>query len=225
MDEDVFGVIEGIQEFLGDVIIQYEKMMDSAREEMNIMTSNYNALVVSRIGFVATEMMDIQNTVLSSIQTRALEINSTTAQCIVDASSELEYIVSNAGPSFAEISGIINFEIFEMADILFFPLIDELQELVSLYETDLLQLFALFNPVTDSEDLIFVFLFDAMMYDYFFEYSIEDIYIEMLYWSIVMENVSRDNFPVLQSSLDYFRFNANLIENTLGDCNADEIEV
>ena len=225
MEEDDFEFMEGIQEFLGDIIIQYEKMMDSAREEMRMMTTNYNALAISRIGFVATEMMDIQNTVLSSIQTRAVEINSTTAQCIVDASSELEYIVSNAGPSFAEVTGQINFELVELADFLFFPTVDELHELVSLYETDLLFLLSIYNPVEYFDYILINFLFDVIIYDYVFEEYVDEIYLEMVFWSIIMEDVSGDNFPILQSSLDYFRFNANLIENTLGDCNADEIEV
>lgn len=216
--------IEYIQEYLGDVILQYEKMMDSSREEMRMMTNNYNALVLSRIGFVATEMMDIQNTVSSSIQQRALEINSTTATCIVDAISELEYVVAYAGPTFAEVSGQINFELIDIADYLFYPLVDYLHELVSSYETDLLMILGIYNPVEDFIYVLLNFLFDVLIYDIYFEYFVDDIYIEMIYWSIIMENVSVDNFPILQNGLDYFRFNAKLIENTLSDCNEDVIE-
>ena len=225
LEEDDLEFLEFIQEYLGDVVIQYETMMDSAREEMRMMINNYNALSISRIGFVATEMMDIRNTVSSSIQQRALEINSTTAGCIVDAISELEYVVAYAGPSFAEVSGQINFEIIDLGDFYFFPLMDDLHEMVSSYETDLLMLIGIYNPVEDIEYMLFNFFIDVLIYDIFFEYFIDDIYIEMVYWNLIMEDVSSDNFPILQSSLDYFRFNANLIQNTLNDCNPDEIEV
>ena len=207
LEEDDLEFLEFIQEYLGDVVIQYETMMDSAREEMRMMINNYNALSISRIGFVATEMMDIRNTVSSSIQQRALEINSTTAGCIVDAISELEYVVAYAGPSFAEVSGQINFEIIDLGDFYFFPLMDDLHEMVSSYETDLLMLIGIYNPVEDIEYMLFNFFIDVLIYDIFFEYFIDDIYIEMVYWNLIMEDVSSDNFPILQSSLDYFGLN------------------
>ena len=225
LDEDDFEIIEGLQEFLEDVILQLETMTISARNEMGLMIRSYNALSVSRIGFIATDMMNIRDNVSERIQQRAMEINSTTAECILEAESELEYIVSYAGPSFVEVAGQINFELNDIAELLFFPLVDELDEIVSIYENDLLVLLSILNPVTEFDYLIFNFFFDIIIYDIFFEYFLDDLYLEMVYWSIIMEEVSAENFPLLQSSLDYFRFNAVLIQNTLIDCNPDEIEI
>lgn len=208
-----------IQADLNDIIIQHEVMLESARKEMSSMINNYNALTISRLGFIAQEMKAIENEVLTDIENRALQINSTTAECLIDANRSLGYAANYAGLVIVEISRelIINFNAISNETV--YPLLHILEKVVSSYELDLLGIYASINIITNFDQAFYTFLIDVYFYEFIFDYYVDYIYVDMVLWNKSINEFNGDMYQILESGRDYFRFLANLIKNSLIDCN------
>lgn len=208
-----------VQAELDNIVVQYETMIESARNEMSSMVHIYNALTISRLGFVAQEMKEIENEILMDIENRGLQINSTTAACLIDANRSLGYAANYAGLVIVEISRELIGNLNVLADDTVYPLLDMLNEIVSFYQVDLLTIHAFFNVVTDFNDAYYTFLFDIFFYELMFDYYVEFVYREMVLWNKLTNEFNGDMYQILNSGTDYFRFLGNLIKNSLIDCN------
>ena len=209
-----------IQSLLEDIILQHEVMLESARNEMSSMINNYNALTISRLGFVAQEMKAIENEVLMDIENRALQINSTTAECLIDADRSLGYAANYAGLVIVEISRELIGHFNTINNETVFPILDILDEDVSSYELDLLRIYARFNIITNFDNAQIKFLNDIFFYIFIFERYVEYIQRDMILWNTLFNEFNGDMYQILDSGTDYFRFLAYLIKNSLVDCNS-----
>lgn len=209
-----------IQAQLNDVLIQHETFLESARIEMTSMIKNYNALTISRLGFVAQEMKAIENEVLIDIENRALQINSTTAECIIDANRSLGYAANYAGLVIVEISREISAHINTVNNQTVFPLFALLDNATSIYELSLLSIYAEFNLITHYRYAYYRFASNVRSHDYNFEQYVKYIRIDMVLWDKLINEFNGDMYQILDSGTDYFRFLAYLIKNSLVDCNS-----
>lgn len=208
-----------IQADLNDIIIQHEVMLESTRKEMSSMINNYNALTISRLGFIAQEMKAIENEVLEDIEIRALQINSTTAECLIDANRSLGYAANYAGLVIVEISREMIIHFNSISNETVYPLLHILEKAVSSYELDLLGIYASINIITNFDQAFYTFLLDVFFYEFLFDYYVEYIYVDMVLWNKSINEFNGDMYQILESGRDYFRFLANLIKNSLIDCN------
>ena len=207
-----------------DFGIRYIAMIESANLEMSSMVKNYNAQIISRIGNVVEQMKDIQINVENHIQERAIVINSTTAQCLIDTKLELDSAVEEAGLVFVQVTTEIIYNFNELSTTLVYPLFEEISVFITNFEYEFLRTFATVNAVTNIEEAVNLLLFEAIHYDILFETYVYCIIKEFSEWLLQTNQQNAGLFQIMQGSLDYFRFNSELIKNTLQDCNSDEIE-
>ena len=207
-----------IQADLDDALIQRHVFIESARTEMLSMIKNYNALTISRLGFVAQEMKGIENEVSIDISNRALQINSTTAECIVDAKRSLGYAANYAGLAIVEVTREIAANLNTVNNETVYPLLYILEN--STHELELLTVYAYFNTVKDYEYAYFRFSSKVRNHVIDFDLYVRYILKDMVLWNKLITEFNGDMYQILESGTDYFRFLAYLIKNSLVDCNS-----
>jgi hypothetical protein len=147
LDNELLDLVPIIVNSLKMTNYKYEAFVTSARHEYSLIIKDENAKVVSRIGFAAQEMKDYQYEVFNEIQNRAIEINNNNAECLLDAGRSLESQAVTAGEviikTAREWANEINFLNYEFVT----PLLNELDILMSVLQTETFDIFALFNPV------------------------------------------------------------------------------
>ena len=173
---------------------------------------------ISRIGFVVQDTKDLQSEVLERIQTRSNEINNSSAECILNAQEDLELAAEKVG-------GGINYAARNwqtLNDALFTGVIDlsvnDLSLVISLLEVELLNLFGLFNPVTNIYFLLFFFQYEIQYFFFVFELFVDEIYFEMLVYESATEAMNRIVFLTLENYLQEFREAGRSIILSLETC-------
>lgn len=202
---------------------QYVAMLQSANLEMSSMFKNYNSQVISRIGNVVDQMKSIQLNVEIQIQERAIEINSTTVQCLNETQNELDYVTSEAASIFVQVSTEIIYNLNELSTTFIYPLFQEISEFTTNFEYEFLRTLATVNAVANFEQAIDILLFEAIHYEILFEVYIYSILEEFSSWLSQTNQQNAGYIQIMQGALNYYRFNTELIKNTLQNCNLDEL--
>lgn len=185
---------------------------------MSLMMLNYNSRVLSRIGFVTQEIMDLEAELSSEIQNRTIEINDA-PECILQARSDLEVSWLEAGNALQTVTLRLNEDLATLNEAVFQPAIDEIELLVSLFEVEILNLLSYVNSVTNMIFLLIVLESEIRQYGVLFEYYVDDIYEEMVIWSMFTDEFSQNAFPQLDASLAQFRSSVDSIRGSLVNCN------
>jgi hypothetical protein len=83
LDNEFLGFIPILQEAKETVLADYRALLMSSKTELNLMVKINHAKVVSRIGYVAQDMKDLQAKIYDAIQNRVAEIG--TNECLLEA--------------------------------------------------------------------------------------------------------------------------------------------
>lgn len=200
--------------------IQYRAFMASTRYEYDLLLKQHHARVVSRVGFVSQEVMDLRDEVTSEIDARATEIGNQEAACIVEARNSLAASVEQAGALMMDVSHDWADEIHLVHDEFVSPMLKELELLTSILEIEMLVAMGYFNTVTEIESLITNLYFEATFYAIFFEQFVDEIIIDFR----IFENFTRDKndrlFPLINSASTDFAEAAAVIRASLPSCTA-----
>lgn len=183
------------------------------------MSSNYNTRVISRIGFVTQDIKDLQFEILSDIDNRANEINNFNAECIFQARSDVETAITEAGDVIRDVGTRTIAEINTLNGMLGYPLLEDLELLVSQFEIEMLSLFRRFNTVTNFISFIIELETEVRLYGALFEYFVSEIYVEMIIHNVYTDMNSAVSFPQLEEGLEAFRSAGNSIRASLPTCN------
>lgn len=199
--------------------MQYHALLNSARAEMSLMGYNFNARVLSRIGFVTQEMMDLEFLIQNEIRNRANLIGSNDTDCIVEAERNLEASLATAGDVIMSASVRTTSELAEIYDFTFHHVVNDIDFIVSFFDVEILAAFAYMNSVTSMFQLIILLESEIRAYGALFEYFVNDVHIEMVLYSQLTEDLSANVFPQLEAGLEAFRTTGNSIRNSLVTCN------
>lgn len=198
---------------------QFLALENSATREYHLTITNHHARAVSRIGFVAQDMMDLQNEVLLEIRNRGNEIGDNSTECIQDAELGLTSAATIAGEQIMLASRAWYEEVNLLNDDLIAPLIAEIEFLNVVFDIEVLAMFAIDNPVTQLE-LVVNTMYELLdLYSELFEFFVTDLVVDFVYFDTRGGDKNGRIFLQLEDALDNFRFSANLIRNSLETCN------
>lgn len=94
----------------------YRALKASASTEYNQIIKVHHARAVSRIGFVAQDMKDLEGELLVAIQNRGIEINNNDAACLRAAENSLADSTEDAGNVIVFVSRDWSEEIYILND-------------------------------------------------------------------------------------------------------------
>lgn len=178
-----------------------------------------NSQLISRLGFVLDDMKVKQAEVQAQIVDRALLIGNNTAECIVDAEDSLEnainYTAQNIQESVKEIMDSLNV----IENDYFYPLVNALRLESNNMQKQVLAAFRRDNPVTRYQNLLARLNDDYLVFYILYASSMNNIDKEIIKIN-TRTNVDKSTmFPMLDNFNVYFKFQANLIKESLTMCN------
>jgi hypothetical protein len=219
LNENQLDFIRVYKESVDFFSLQYKALSASSRSEMNVMEKIYNARVLSRIGFVAQEMKDLESDLLQDIDNRAIEINNNNAECLLEAQRNLSNSSESAGKTIKAFAMRASEDIQTLNEIAVYPVLHEIESLRSIFEVEIFNIFAYINSVTNIMQLFILLESEIQAYGVLFEYYVNEIYTEMVIYGILFDDLSQEIFPLLDAGLEQFRTSASIIRSSLTNCN------
>lgn len=196
---------------------QYQALSDSSRSEMNEMSRNFNARALSRIGFVSQEIKDSQFELSNEIQNRAIEINDE-PECIIQARNDLDRAVNDAGVAIRMTAESLSEDLLTLNEIAVYEVIELTELMNSLLQIEMLLVFGDNNAVTNMFFLLLTMESDIRAFGALFEYFVSEIYVEMVIWTMLTDEMTAQSFSQLEVSAAEFQTNATSIRNSLATC-------
>lgn len=219
MNENQLNFISVYKESVDFFSSQYKVLSASARDEMNFMERVYSARVLSRIGFVVQEMKDLEHDLSNAIQNRGAEINNNNAECILEAHISLKESLTVSGQLIQEVATQLSEDLLTLNEIAVYPSLHEIELLRSIFEVEIFNIFAYVNSVTNMFQLLILLESEVRTYGALFEYYVSEIYVEMIIYSMLTDELAQETFPLLDTALVDFKTSENRIRNSLSSCN------
>lgn len=178
----------------------------------------FQAQAMSRLGFVTDEIMHQKNDALRAIDVRSIQINSTEAECIVNAIDSLENAVTYAGSSINQAVAEVFFYLNQIKDREFFPLISTLYTESSEIQWTVMAETTRFNLVEDFGGFIAKLESDYQVLLFLMNNSLQNLEFEIGFFNTELNVIKQSFFPQMNSFRDYFNFTANLIIQDMPNC-------
>lgn len=198
----------------------YRALINSASFEYNNMIRIHHARVVSRIGYVTQDMQDLLLEVTEAIDSRAVEIGNPEAQCILDARRGLDAAASQVGFIFENTARDWDTELHILNDNFVGPLIEELEQFISIFQIEVLMVMNYYNTVTELETIVSLLYLESVLYNLLFEIFVNELMVDFIIFEYETNHKNGRLFPLLDASLELYRFEATIIRNSLVNCNA-----
>lgn len=212
-------------------ITEFNSMFDVIHQNFDFRVNNaiaqqsenlkiLNAQLLSRFGFVADEIREVERRVSESIVARGVNITAPDSECIQDALLSLENALDYAGYSLNGVLGEAIWSVNEIERTYFYPLMNILLFESNTYQWSVFAELHRFNPVTNIDSLLGRFEDDYEVAVFLYQFSIEQIASEFVSIERKMNEVKESMFPQMNGVRDYFTFTANFIEGDLPLCEA-----
>lgn len=198
--------------------LQYRAFLASARTSMFENSKMYNAGFISRLGFTSQEIKDLEYEIRLAIEERGNWIGSQETECIVNAHSELDRAFDEAGELIMAIARRMSDDLDILDEIAVYPRLHEIEILVYLFDVEILNIFAYFNPVTMMRTLVIMLESEVRTYGALFEYYVSEVYVEMQIYQMLVDDLSQQVFPQLNTISNDFATSANAIRISLASC-------
>lgn len=199
--------------------MMYRALKVSASAEYNQIIKVHHARAVSRIGFVAQDMKDLEDELLVAIQNRGIEINNSNAECLRVAERLLANSTEDAGNVIVLVSRDWSEELYILNDDFVDPLLKEVELLTSLFDIEMLKTLVSNNPVTQLQDIVFQLYLEAVLFDMLFEYFVTDFYDDFVLFDTLTNQKNGRIFRQLDEALVNYTTVVNLITSSLSNCN------
>lgn len=147
MQPDDLDDLSGLMDDVLNINTNYRAFIESTKVEVARMEKVFNAQLLSRTGFVFQEIKDLEQAVVTDINTRRDQVSN--QDCINAAATRLIDASAKAGTN----SMSTYFDIIQRVEFARFlkvyPVLTELSRLVSSFIVEPFSTLAYFNPVTD----------------------------------------------------------------------------
>lgn len=198
--------------------MQYRAFLTSARTEMTLMAKGFNSRVISRIGFTTDEIRDLHDGVIGEIETRAGEIGGNETACIVQALAEVETALNDAGGAIQSTAMKVSEDLNTLNEMAVYPLLSDLDFMTKQFDIEILSIFSRFNAVTGMFSILIELESEIRFYGALFDYYVSYIFVEMIIYEILADEISIIAFPQLQEAVDNFRSSAEAVRESLVAC-------
>jgi hypothetical protein len=179
----------------------------------------YIARALSRVGFIAQQMKDLEAELLADINSRGIEINNENSECLLTARRYLATAIDSAGEDLKIVSKRISEDVTTLNEIAVYPIFYEIEMLRSIFEVEIFNMFAYINSVTSMFQLLIFLESEIRAYGQLFEYYVNDIYTEMVIYEMLTNDLSEEVFPELDNALELFGRSVQAIRTSVRSCN------
>lgn len=197
----------------------FDLRINRSHQNQTLNNKIMNAQFISRIGFISDEIKQKSYETFNAIDSRAIQINSRDAPCIVEAKEALENAENYAGYQINGIAGETMYYINDIESRFLYPLLDVLQRESNIMQWNVKSVVRRYNPVTSMNTLMTRLEEDYQVLVILYTISITNIAREVELINNQMNEVRRSTFPQLSGVRDYFFFAADRIKDTMPDCN------
>lgn len=219
INEEQIQLLEDLNQNFDDLHMKYTTQIDIYELSQDFYFKVLNSQLISRLGFVLEEMKAKQSEVQIEIVDRALEIGNITAACIVDAEESLENAINYAARNIQESVDEVMTSLNAIENDYFYPLINALRFESNVMQWQVLTALRRDNPITRIQNLITRLNDDYLVLYILYTSSMNNIDREVQRVNIRTNNDKSIMFPMLESFNVYFKFQANLIKDSLTLCN------
>lgn len=212
-----FDELQSLIARVNDVNEQYQALAGAAAQQVYNIEQNFNAMMLSRTGFVFQEIKDLEYVVLNEIFDRASEVEDQV--CIIIARSQLESASSTAGSSsmgaYRDVLQRLN--IMQILEV--YPTLSEINRAIPMYAIEPITVLRSSNAVSDMNGYLGRLTGQVRLHTDLFEGFIDQLMSEMR----ILENyLNRDLNAVLTASLETTRiaFLSSVadIRNSIAEC-------
>lgn len=106
-----------------------------------------------------------------------------------------------------------------LSEIAVHPIFEEIEFLISLFEVEILNVFAYINGVTNMFQILLTLESEIRTYGALFEYFVSEVYVEMIIHGLLNDEINQEVFPALDAGLVAFQTSGEAIRSSLTSCN------
>lgn len=219
MNEEQTRRLPDITELFIATTVKFQALADSARIQFDLISQSQHSQIISRIGFVMQEIMDLEREISEDIENRAIQINSNDTECILDAQRGLHSSLVVAGDLIRYASMELHGEISLNNKELVYPALETIDAIVSQLKTEMFEKLGYLNAVTQMDFLLELLMIQVEIGESIFEWYVDKIITDFIALEVRSSDMNASIYPRLDRTLEDFRFRGNVIRNSLVNCN------
>lgn len=185
---------------------------------MTVMAKTFNSRVISRIGFTTDEIRDLHQEVIDAIEIRAWEIGNNETACIVQALADVETALNQAGDVIQSVATSLSQDLNILNEIAVYPTLEDIDYMTKQFDFEILGIFSRFNAVTSMFPILIELETEIRLYGALFDYLVTYVFVEMIIYEILTDDMSLEAFPQLEAGVDNFRTAAEAVRQSLPTC-------
>lgn len=190
----------------------------TAHDQQTFDERTLQAQFFSRIGFVASQIKDLDFQTFTSIVEHGVRIGNPLAPCVVDADSSLRNLSVEIGAELMEIADIAKKDFLRIPNEFVHPFLDRTERLSSSFLSEVTTKLASENSITAINEMILELEeHEAASRELLITFN-DDLQAEIAYKRRQMNYVKAEIFPILEYSLRYYQRGTNVIINGLSSC-------
>lgn len=217
VQENDLEAIDAINRRIRDINLSYEVFVASTSREVTNIERNFNAILLSRSGFVFQDLKDLEYEIRNEIYDRMS--GAADPICFLQARSDLETAAEAAGTSSDSAYRDVISRLRVMHILQVYPTLTEINREINKNSMETIRLLGAFNSVTNVDGLLTTLDGEIGLFEELFEQFVEQVLSEMI---IYERYLMRSLVPVLVTSLEETRTTfvneTNAIRTTIAAC-------
>lgn len=179
------------------------------------------AQLFSRLGLVTQQIKDLRFATHRQIINRGLEIGNTAALCIIEADEALDVLSRESGEELMELAKIGVKDFLRIPDEFVYPTLDRTEALSQGFLNEVMLQIANENAVTNIHELVEKLEASKNVFGNLIPIFSESFHDETIRFTVEMNYVKAQIFPILDYTLGYFRDGIEGITRLLPNCTDD----
>lgn len=197
----------------------YNDFLSESRAQQTRDERVIQAQLFSRLGFVTSQISDLDFATHRQIIEHGLRIGNTAAECIVEADTVLQALAEEIGSELMEIAAIARKDFMRIPNEFVHPLVERTELTSTGFFNQVLLGVAGSNVVSQGQDMVELLEEQAQHVRDNLETLHTELQDEIAYQTRQMNYLRGEVFPILEYSLSYFREGTEAIIAGLSDCN------
>jgi len=177
------------------------------------------AQFISRIGFITSQIKDLEFSVHRQIVERGVQIGNPAAQCIVEAEATLQSLAEEAGNQIMELSDIARADFMRIPNEFVHPFINKHEIIAKSFLSEVLERLSETNAVMNANQIIEELEAQQVLHRERLATINDDVGEESETMNRYMNYTRAQIFPILEYVIMFFRQGTDVIVANLPNCN------
>lgn len=196
----------------------YNEFLTESRDQQSSDERFLQTQLFSRLGFVTSQISDLDFATHRLIIEHGIRIGSTAAVCIIEADMALQLLAEEAGSEINEIASIARKDFMRIPNEFVHPYIEKTELTATNLYNQVLLAVSNANVVTQGQNIVELLQEQEQFFREHVANLQDEIQYEIAYKTRQMNYVKAEIFPILEYTLQYFRQGTDAIIAGLSDC-------